>query len=232
MRATPSTKLFEGDRRLGSVFIKAKLPFFSTGDVAAFGSGADISRRLGRRGLRPPRRVGRLLHPRPRRRWVLCRQPSATTCTPVCRTSTANRPSTPCSRASDPPRHPAGDKRGRRFFTNSVYRHQRRDKRRDIVGLHRPRRTGYRHRRRQELLRLFWSTASVELHPESRSGTEALVAKNQRAGVSAKCLRQERRHGFPVRVGRRRRGVQGDDDAMSHLGWIERRRRRAAYHPP
>ena len=36
-------ELFEKVTVDGSVFIKAKLPFFSTGDVAAFGPGADIS---------------------------------------------------------------------------------------------------------------------------------------------------------------------------------------------
>ena len=42
MRRDTFDELFEKVTVDGSVFIKAKLPFFSTGDVAAFGPGADI----------------------------------------------------------------------------------------------------------------------------------------------------------------------------------------------
>ncbi len=42
MRRDSFNELFEKVTIDGSVFIKAKLPFFSTGDVAAFGPGADI----------------------------------------------------------------------------------------------------------------------------------------------------------------------------------------------
>ena len=42
MRRDTFDELFEKVTIDGSVFIKAKLPFFSTGDVAAFGPGADI----------------------------------------------------------------------------------------------------------------------------------------------------------------------------------------------